>query len=319
MPTAQQSQDDRFRALAAHLRAWWDLLEVHATPAATQPADDRAAAVAAGYFEGKATAAAIEHAAINAGIPTFELTPALAQYIAANEQFVAAQTTLAASSLPTGHADRRIWYHVDLVRAQLEGLLAGYLEGRAALARPPLAAPLNATGLLLMNMGGDLEDLDHVGTCNATAPPADGTAAAAAAAAAASPVFDPGRCSALIRLLPGNADVLVAQDTWAGLNSMLRIYKLYDLPFAMSGNEAGSARRSVVPASRVSFSSYPGVLNSGDDFYLLSSGLVQLETTIGNASPELAARFVSPMVLTSAFSFFYLLATDSLLLFLSLL
>jgi hypothetical protein len=145
---------------ATYAATGWDLLEVHATPAATQPADDRAAAVAAGYFEGKATAEAIEHAAINSGIPTFELTPALTQYIAANEQFVAAQTALASSSLPTGHADRRIWYHVDLVGAQLEGLLAGYLEGRAALARPPLAAPLNATGLLLMNMGGDLEDLD---------------------------------------------------------------------------------------------------------------------------------------------------------------
>ena len=52
---------------------------------------------------------------------------------------------------------------------------------------------------------------------------------------------------------------------------MLRIYKMYDLPF----NNSGSVGEDVVAARRVSFSSYPGTLNSGDDFYVLSSGLIQ--------------------------------------------
>lgn len=40
----------------------------------------------------------------------------------------------------------------------------------------------------------------------------------------------PDHCSGFVRLLPGNADLYVGHDTWAGLQSMLRIYKLYDMP-----------------------------------------------------------------------------------------
>ena len=50
------------------------------------------------------------------------------------------------------------------------------------------------------------------------------------------------------------------------------------------------------PASQaVSFSSYPATLASGDDFYVLSSGLIEMETTIGNSNAALAARFISPL------------------------
>ena len=59
---------------------------------------------------------------------------------------------------------------------------------------------------------------------------------------------------------------------------MMRIYKLYDFPFTLDGSERGAER---VPAARISFSSYPGCLFSSDDFYMLSSGLVVQETTIG--------------------------------------
>ena len=73
--------------------------------------------------------------------------------------------------------------------------------------------------LLLINMGGDLEDLDGLGTCNVSMP-ANGLP---------SPVFDKGRCSALVRLAEGNKDVFISQDTWSSLNSMLRMYAHHTL------------------------------------------------------------------------------------------
>lgn len=67
----------------------------------------------------------------------------------------------------------------------------------------------------------------------------------------------------------------------------------YDFPYTLTG-EPGSAR---VPASRSSFPSYPAALASGDDFYVLSTGLVVQETTIGNSNPDLVTAFVSPLTL----------------------
>jgi hypothetical protein len=40
-------------------------------------------------------------------------------------------------------------------------------------------------------------------------------------------------CSAFVRLLPDNSELFFAQDTWASLESMLRVYKRYNLPFSM--------------------------------------------------------------------------------------
>ncbi|XP_010181268.1 PREDICTED: putative phospholipase B-like 2, partial [Mesitornis unicolor] len=90
-----------------------------------------------------------------------------------------------------------------------------------------------------------------------------------------------GSCSALLKLLPGQRDLLVAHDTWTSYQSMLRLIKKYTLPFRTS---AGG--NSQIPGNIQVFSSYPGTIFSEDDFYILSSGLVALETTIGNNNPE---------------------------------
>ncbi len=57
---------------------------------------------------------------------------------------------------------------------------------------------------------------------------------------------------------------------------MIRILKKYSLKVRTT-TRAGSP---IVPGYNMSFSSYPGLLYSLDDFNVISSGLVSLETTL---------------------------------------
>jgi len=69
---------------------------------------------------------------------------------------------------------------------------------------------------------------------------------------------------------------------------MLRILKKYDFGFHWADKEGGAASAdAVIPGRVMSFSSYPGLLYSGDDFTVGSSGLVSIETTIGNSNAKL--------------------------------
>ena len=101
-------------------------------------------------------------------------------------------------------------------------------------------------------------------------------------------VFGSGSCSALVKLAPDNADLFFTHDTWLTYQHMLRIYKRYDLPFKLA-----PSLPTEVPAANQSFSSYPGKLMSGDDFYMLSSGLATMETTNGNMNSDLW-KYVTP-------------------------
>jgi hypothetical protein len=185
-------------------------------------------------------------------------------------------------SLPQGSYERQVWYHTQLTRSQLQGLYQGYSASRLARAAetgtesPIMLQPLSKQDILLLQLSGDLEDIQAVYTASSGARPSEG-----------GPVLTTGHCSALVRFT--GDDLLVSQDTWSDLNGMLRVYKMYDFPFR---TEPGVDTR--VSASKVSFSSYPAVLNSGDDFYVASSGLIVLETTIGNSNPDLYTKYMTP-------------------------
>ncbi|XP_030316191.1 putative phospholipase B-like 2 isoform X1 [Calypte anna] len=164
--------------------------------------------------------------------------------------------------------DPEYWHQVHLALLQLKGLEDSY-NGR--LDFPWSGFTLTPFGFLLLQLGGDLEDLESA--LNRSSPQR---------------ALGSGSCSALLKLLPGHQDLLVAHDTWNSYQSMLRIIKKYTLPFRTS---AGG--NSQIPGSTQVFSSYPGTIFSGDDFYILSSGLVALETTIGNNNPALW-KYVDP-------------------------
>ncbi|XP_064612356.1 putative phospholipase B-like 2 [Liolophura sinensis] len=153
-----------------------------------------------------------------------------------------------------------LWHQVMLLLIQLNALHDGYV----GISSEPSYVIKDPFGFLMFQIGGDLEDLES-----------------ALNKEDRDRVHGSGSCSALIKLLPDNADLYVSHDTWSGFETMLRILKKYDFGFHMI------PQSDVIPGRAVSFSSYPGVLYSGDDFYILSSGLVTMETTIGNGNPDL--------------------------------
>lgn len=171
-----------------------------------------------------------------------------------------------------------IWYHVQLYLEQMAGLQDGYHENSGS-----LNIDIDVFGIYLWQVAGDLEDLNQLfsGVFRGSEDPSLRAGA--------------GRCSALLRLLPGNKDLLVAQDTWNDLPSMLRILKRYSFQFHMAPGSPVTSN--FIPGHTMTFSSYPGMIMSGDDFYTISSGLVSQETTIGNSNPALLSDITSMSLL----------------------
>ncbi|PNJ82548.1 putative phospholipase B-like 2 isoform X2 [Pongo abelii] len=165
--------------------------------------------------------------------------------------------------------DSAYWHQVRLTLLQLKGLEDSY-EGRVSF--PAGKFTIKPLGFLLLQLSGDLEDLELA--LNKTK---------------IKPSLGSGSCSALIKLLPGQSDLLVAHNTWNNYQHMLRVIKKYWLQF----REGPRGDYPLVPGSKLVFSSYPGTIFSCDDFYILGSGLVTLETTIGNKNPALW-KYVQP-------------------------
>ena len=70
-------------------------------------------------------------------------------------------------------------------------------------------------------------------------------------------------CSALIKWLPDIGEVYVSHNSWSSYSMMLRVLKKYTLNYQES------------QAKSISFSSYPGLIFSLDDFYITSQNLVR--------------------------------------------
>lgn len=92
--------------------------------------------------------------------------------------------------------------------------------------------------LSLLQIAGDLEDLEPALNKTST-----------------DPSLGSGSCSALIKLLPGARDLLVAHNTWNSYQNMLRIIKKYRLQFreGPQGGRKEQPCRRVVHRGRNSF------------------------------------------------------------------
>lgn len=168
-----------------------------------------------------------------------------------------------------------LWRHASYILAQYDGLVQGYGDVTNA------DQKLDLYAFQMLNGVGDLLDL----------------------VSAINPDFLPnwdkmskqeildyvaknGHCSALVKVLGAFEDVYMSHSSWFIYQATMRIYKHYNFNI----NDPATA------AKQVSFSSYPGFLESLDDFYIMSSQLVMLQTT-NNVFNKTLYQLVQPQSL----------------------
>uniref|UniRef100_U3FA79 Phospholipase B-like n=1 Tax=Micrurus fulvius TaxID=8637 RepID=U3FA79_MICFL len=156
--------------------------------------------------------------------------------------------------------DDPFWRNAGYIIAQLDGLYMGNLEW----AKRQKRTPLTEFEISFLNAIGDLLDLIPALSSksrNDDSPSMSG--------ASNMYEWDMGHCSALIKVLPGYENIYFGHSSWFTYAATLRIYKHWDFRIIDPQTKTG----------RASFSSYPGLLVSLDDFYILGSGLIMLQTT----------------------------------------
>ena len=77
-----------------------------------------------------------------------------------------------------------------------------------------------------------------------------------------------GMCSGLIKVPGDFSDLFMAHSSWFSYGNTNRIFKHYHFHF-----------HAQAASSAISFSSYPGYLQSLDDFYMMDSGLGMIQTS----------------------------------------
>jgi len=133
------------------------------------------------------------------------------------------------------------WRQVSLVVKQFEGILAGYN------ARAPSARKWTESELLGIQLITELGDINST-------------------AAYVTPVDEDLHCSSLVKLTADGKRLFAAHNSWTTFTWMLRVYKHFKLNFSENPNS-------------MSYSSYPGVIPSIDDFFITGQNIVVMETT----------------------------------------
>uniref|UniRef100_A0A8C9PN83 Phospholipase B-like n=1 Tax=Spermophilus dauricus TaxID=99837 RepID=A0A8C9PN83_SPEDA len=225
----------------------WSILEIRAGYG-SQALSNEIIMFVAGFLEGYLTAPHMNDHFINL-YPQLIKKPSLVDKV---KDFMERQNQWTRKNIKEFKNDS-FWRHTGYIVAQMDGLYVGAMKRAMAEG----TKPMTMFQIQFLNAVGDLLDL-----IPSFSPTKSNNMK----------VFkrwDMGHCSALIKVLPGFENIFFAHSSWYTYAAMLRIYKHWD--FNIKDNDTSS--------SRLSFSSYPGFLESLDDFYILSSGLVLLQTT----------------------------------------
>ncbi len=171
------------------------------------------------------------------------------------------------------------WYAVKAALNQIEGLYEGYVAGCGSSSTPSASASSHPYAtldkptlehFLLINAWGDLYQI----ALKFWEPGRNSRMRGSKTRADAKARLIE-RCSAIVKLLPGNSDVVFGHATWDTYESLFpRIIKHYSYPLVR-------ANKVTSQGYDVYFSSSPALMSSVDDFYT-SSGFAKLgviETT----------------------------------------
>ncbi|XP_064627540.1 phospholipase B-like 1 [Lineus longissimus] len=241
----------------SYLTTGWDVLDIKAGYATQGPRQlNQHVMYAAGFAEGYMTAQKITQYWQN--IQSVWLNGKSKDFMANLYHFFEEQEKYALNRISQDAGRTPYWRHVGYVLAQMEGLYDGH---KAALGTNDT---LPRFAIVFLNGVGDYIDIQY------------------AISREDRPDFKKmshlqfktfveshGHCSALIKATGAYENIFMSHSSWFLYSSMLRIYKHYDFNI----NDAATVNK------QMSFSSYPGFLESLDDFYLISNGLVMLQTT----------------------------------------
>lgn len=257
--------------LAARAAAWgsfvdaiettgWGVLDVHSSA----EVGGREQSYAAGFLEGALTHRRIAQHFSNIWGEDFA-DATLGKIPGQARSFIAANIAWMKAQVEKNTLDP-YWTQISFLLSQLRGLTDGYNDARV---NEPVMS--EQAMLMLSLIGADMDDV-------------------LSALRGESKLDNPkmGHCSALVQIAPGSADLWVAHATFDNFRGMMRITKYFDMPLP------GAAIR------RMSFTSSPGLLYSGDDFYVTDAGLTVVETTIENYNSSLWALVAPESVLTWA-------------------
>ncbi|KAK6171419.1 hypothetical protein SNE40_019612 [Patella caerulea] len=237
----------------------WGILDIVAGNGNPRPADEDIM-FAAGFLEGRFTASRIaEHYQNVRGIFfSSEQGPIIEAKV---KKYFIQQDQWMRKMIKENVPKNPLWRHVSYIISQYDGLIEGYNAAR--LTQKTLPA-LETYAFQVLNGVGDLIDLVRVVDPQSIPDWRKMTKEQAMIYAQES-----GHCSAMVKVLGAYEDIFMSHSSWFAYSATSRIYKHYNLNVS---DKSTSARR-------ISFSSYPGFLESLDDFYLLGSKMVMLQTT----------------------------------------
>ncbi|XP_070580330.1 phospholipase B-like 1 [Ptychodera flava] len=233
----------------------WGVLDIKAGYGEI-PADDMKAMYAAGFLEGALTAERIYQNYLNMHAFYFggekqSLEPKVKKFFDEQETWT--------RSMIAKNPNDQFWRSIALIVAQLDGLVDGYSNN------PYQNKSLERFAFQMLNSVGDLIDLRH-----ALSPSTRPDWSKMNPVEFQSYFMRHGHCSALIKVLGAYENIFMSHSSWFVYASTSRIYKHYNF----------NLKSVDVASKQMSFSSYPGFLESLDDFYLLGNGLVMLQTTL---------------------------------------